>query len=82
MPKVNIRETDPVRYAKVKAEQDELNKKCDTAMTVARLCPYCNHKITILCSGSHSYAKEKCPNCGENVTFPPISFRLSRAANR
>ena len=78
MPKVNIKETDPVRYAKVKAEQEELSKKCASAMKIARLCPYCGHKVTILCSGSHSYAQEKCPNCGESVTFPPIVFRMAR----
>lgn len=78
MPKVNIKETDPARYAKVKAEQEQLNAQCCTQMTLARVCPYCNHKITILCREQHSFTKEKCSNCGENVIFPPVSFRLVR----
>lgn len=78
MPKINIREVDPVRYAKVKAEQEQLSAQCSTLMTIARLCPYCGHKMTMLCRGNHNYSKEKCSNCGENVVFPPISFRLVR----
>ena len=46
-------------------------------MTLARLCPYCGHKIEILSRGTHGYAFTKCPNCGENVGFPPVSFRLA-----
>ena len=48
MPRVNIREKDPAHYAKVKAEQDELSKQCSSKMTMARICPYCQHKVTIL----------------------------------
>ena len=40
MPRVNIREKDPVHYAKVKAEQEELSKQCSSKMTMARICPY------------------------------------------
>lgn len=79
MPKINIREKDPVHYAQVKAEQEELNKQCASKMTVARICPYCGHKVTLLYRGQHSFSKEKCSNCGEEVTFPPILFRLARS---
>lgn len=77
MAKINIRQQDPIRYAKVKAEQDELNKQCSAQMTLARFCPYCNHRITILFRGQHGFAREKCPNCGEEVIFPPVSFRMA-----
>ena len=43
MPKVNIKEKDPEHYAKVKAEQAELCKQCSSKMTMARICPYCQH---------------------------------------
>ena len=75
MAKMNIKEQDPVRYAKVKAEQDELSRLCSAQMTLARICPYCNHRITLLFRGQHGFTKEKCPNCGEEVTFPPVFFR-------
>ncbi len=76
MPKINIRETNPTLYAKVKCEQDKLRSECLAGLTVARLCPYCGHKITTIYKGEHGYATEKCANCGESVIFPPISFRL------
>lgn len=47
MPRVNIKEKDPVHYAKVKAEQDELSKQCSSKMTMARICPYCQHIIPV-----------------------------------
>lgn len=77
MPRVNVREIDPARYARVKTEQEKLQAQCDSAMMMARLCPYCDHKIEILCRGTHSGAFVKCANCGERVYFPPVSFRLA-----
>lgn len=78
MAKMNIRELDPERYAKVKAEQDELRRQCSAQMSIARICPYCGHKIKILYRGQHSYSQDKCPVCGEEVIFPPIQFRRAR----
>lgn len=77
MPRYNIRTENPDRYAQVKAEQDRLRVECasNSNMTLARMCPYCDHKIEILFRGSHGYSFIKCPNCGENVGFPPVSFR-------
>lgn len=77
MPRYNIRTENPVRYAQVKAEQDRLQAECarSSSITLARLCPYCDHKIEILSRGTHGYSFIKCPNCGENVGFPPVSFR-------
>ena len=77
MYKVNIRTKDPVHYAKVMAEQEELRKAYSSSMTMARLCPYCGHKIEILCRGDHGGSYNRCPNCGENVFFPPVSFRMA-----
>lgn len=78
MPRVNVREADPVRYARVKAEQEKLQAQCVSAMMMARLCPYCSHKIEVLCRGTHGGTITKCSNCGEKVIFPPVSFRLAR----
>lgn len=49
MPRFNIREENPVKYAQVKAEQEKLRAECSrsSSMTLARLCPYCGHKIEI-----------------------------------
>lgn len=78
MPRCNIREENPAKYAQVKAEQEKLRAECSqsSSITLARLCPYCGHKIEILSRGTHGYAFTKCPNCGENVGFPPVSFRF------
>ena len=65
MAKFNAKENDPERYARVKEEQAKLQTRCKSELRLARLCPYCEH----------SWTSEKCPNCGEVVYFPPISFR-------
>lgn len=75
MARVNIRTSDPARYAQVAAEQEELKRIYSSQLRIARLCPYCEHKIEILCRGSHSGSYTKCSNCGENVFFPPVTFR-------
>lgn len=75
MPRVNVRQTDPDRYARVTAEQEALKNTYSSQMRIARLCPYCDHKVEVLCRGTHSGSYSKCPNCGESVFFPPISFR-------
>ena len=63
MPRYNIQEKDPARYAKVKAEQGQLRAECarNSSMTMARLCPFCEHKIEILLRGTHGYSFLKCP---------------------
>lgn len=78
MAKFNIREQDPQKYCAVKAEQDKLSAICGVQMKIARICPYCGHTVSIVYKGDHSYTQEKCSKCGETVTFPPISFRLSK----
>lgn len=75
MPKVNIRESDPAHYAAVQAEQEALKKQYATKMKIAKLCPYCHHKVPVLYQGGHAPEQTKCTNCGEDVIFPPISFR-------
>lgn len=79
MPRYNIQEKDPDRYARVKAEQERLRAECaqNSSIVMARLCPYCERKIEILFRGSHGYSLTKCPNCGEQVRFPPVHFRLA-----
>ena len=77
MPKINIREQDPRKYEAVKAEQDKLKAICGSQIKVAKICPYCGHTVAYVCKGTHAYTQEKCTNCGETITFPPISFRRS-----
>lgn len=75
MAKFNAKENDPERYARVKEEQAKLQTRCKSELRLARLCPYCDYKLSIAIKGEHSWISEKCPNCGEVVYFPPISFR-------
>lgn len=75
MPKFNIRTSNPAHYAQVVAEQEKLIKTYSSSMTMARLCPFCSHKIEVLCRGSHGGSYTQCPKCGENVFFPPVLFR-------
>ena len=77
MSRISIKETDPARYAQVKAEQEQLRKQF-SGLTVARLCPYCSHKIEVLYRGTHGACSIKCPHCGEDVTLPPVAFRMAR----
>ena len=55
-----------------------LKKQFSGQYTVARICPFCDCKVEILYRGSHGPSSIKCPNCGEEVLFPPVSFRRSR----
>ena len=48
MPRYNPREGDPQRYARAMAQQSELRKQCAGQYTVARICPFCDHKVEIL----------------------------------
>jgi len=72
---------DPVRQARVRAEQEELRRQYATHITMARLCPYCEHKVEVLCKGSHGASFVKCPKCNESVFFPPVVFRTLHRNN-
>lgn len=74
MQKTDICKQDPERYARVKAEQERLMALCSGKIKVARLCPYCGHKIDEPFQGVHGYTYAKCGKCGECVIFPPLSF--------
>ena len=78
MAKINARELDPQRYSCIQTEQQELKKQYSSHITMARICPYCQNKLEILCKGNHGAVYVKCPNCGEQVIFPPVAFRLNR----
>lgn len=77
MARPNVRETDPVRYEKALAEQEKLRHEFGTFIKMARLCPFCEHKVETLCRGSHAAVQTKCPNCGEEIFFPPVVFRTA-----
>jgi len=82
MGKFSLKEVDPIRYEQVVNEQKELKAAYASRMTMARMCPYCNHKIEVLCRGNHGGCYIKCPNCSEEVFFPPVSFRRNTLARR
>lgn len=53
MAKINARELDPQRYSCIQTEQQELKKQYSSHITMARICPYCQNKLEILCKGNH-----------------------------
>ncbi|MCX4372199.1 MAG: hypothetical protein OSJ58_10295 [Dysosmobacter sp.] len=75
MARVNMKDADPAHYARVLAEQQELKQVHSSSARLARLCPFCGHKVQVLCRGTHGGTYSKCSNCGEDVFFPPVSFR-------
>jgi len=77
MPHISMKESNPSRYAQVRAEQEILQKEF-TYPLMARICPYCGHKVELLSRGNHGASSIKCPNCGEYVTFPPVFFRMTK----
>lgn len=81
MARYSLKEADPVRYEEVVNEQEELKEAYASRMTMARMCPYCNHKVEILYRGTHGGSSIKCPNCAEDVFFPPVSFRMNRRSS-
>lgn len=54
MAKFNAKENDPERYARVKEEQAKLQTRCKSELRLARLCPYCDYKLSIAIKGEHS----------------------------
>ena len=57
----------------------EVYREYGMHLQVARLCPYCGHRIEVLLRGQHGAKMSKCPRCGEEVFFPPISFRIAQS---
>jgi hydrogenase maturation factor HypF (carbamoyltransferase family) len=76
--KNNLKLSDPEHYALVKAAQEALKQECIGLMKIVRLCPYCEHKVQNIAKGQHGYAFSKCSRCGEEVIFPPVSFRRAK----
>ena len=70
---------DPAKYETVKKQQEALKAQCKGVFRVSRICPYCNHRVDDVAKGDHGYTFMKCPNCGEEIVFPPIHFRLARS---
>lgn len=78
MARLDVRTQNPERYAQVKAEQEELKIQFSMAAfgtSVARLCPYCEHKIEILYRGAHGPSRAKC-EC-QSIFEPHASEYLS-----
>ena len=69
MAKINARELDPQRYSCIQTEQQELKKQYSSHITMARICPYCQNKLEILCKGNHGAVYVKCPHCGEQASI-------------
>lgn len=75
MARIDVKAINPTRYARIRDEQQTLIEKYCGQVTLARLCPYCNRKLELLYQGSHGAISIKCPQCGEEVFFPPVAFR-------
>ena len=54
MGRYSLKEADPALYEQILQEQRELRGTYASRVTMARLCPYCNHKLEVLCRGSHA----------------------------
>ena len=76
MSRINMKTLHPARYEKAREEQEKLKEQFSCCTTLARLCPYCDHKVAVICKGSHGAMFIKCTKCGEDVFFPPVSFRI------
>lgn len=82
MARLDVKTQDPERYAQVKAEQEELKLQFSMAAfgtSVAQALPIPVSIRSSFVSGEHGPSRAKCPNCGEEVVFPPIAFRLYTA---
>lgn len=42
------------------------------AATIARICPICGHKLSVLYDGQHDAERQKCKNCRNEVYLPPV----------
>mgnify|MGYP000632918244 CR=1 FL=1 len=61
MARLDVRRRTRNASAQVKAEQEELKLQFSMAAfgtSVARLCPYCEHKIEILYRGEHGPSRQ------------------------
>lgn len=70
MAKINVRELDPQRYSCIQTEQQELKKQYSSHITMARMCPYCQNKLEILCKGNHGAVYVKSPPLRRTGVFP------------
>ena len=75
MPKLNIPERASTLFANAKGNQARIAASLMGQPVLARLCPYCQHKAALLYPGHHGHSRMKCPNCGEEVYFPPVTLR-------
>ena len=66
--------TDPTRYEVATFFNDALTAELRGQPCIARLCPFCDQKVELLYPGRHSASRGKCPNCGEQVAFPAVTF--------
>lgn len=90
MAKFNAKENDPERYARVKEEQAKLQTRCKSELRLARLCPYCDYKLSIAIKGeqaknaliaerwsiSRLYRSERHPTTNINQFFSILSNKI------
>ena len=74
---VDIRIRGPEKYAAVESQQQKLREETRYMVKISRPCPYCDHSVIVMFPGQNGYLQAKCPNCGQEVIFPPIYFRLA-----
>ena len=74
MPKNNLRDMNPDLYARIKDAQARIAAEYNATSTVARVCPYCGLKLSLLADGQHGAERRKCPDCGEILNLPPVNI--------
>lgn len=60
------------QYAR--AYNDAMREAVGGSIVAARLCPFCLHKISLLCVGVYGPEVVRCHQCGEIVAFPPVEI--------
>lgn len=74
---VDVSTRDPEKFAAVEEQQRKLRAETRYMVKISRPCPYCDHPVIVMFPGQNGYLQAKCPNCGKEVIFPPIYFRLA-----
>ena len=76
--KIDIKKKAPEHCAEVDAVQEKMKAECSSGVRVRVGCPYCGHPVVTAFKGHHDSFMAVCPQCEQEVFFPPIKFRRAR----